>query len=78
MQAAHQCGRWFSGTPGCGVHLGSMPECEEMMRGVAARLRARQEQSIVREWLRQELGERYDDTLAAPLPEELLRLLPCT
>jgi hypothetical protein len=31
---------------------------------------------VVREWLRVELQRRYDDTLAAPLPDDLLELLP--
>jgi hypothetical protein len=54
-----------------------MPEREKTMRCDAAQLRAREDQSIVREWLRQELRQRYGATLDAPVPEELLRLLPC-
>jgi hypothetical protein len=54
-----------------------MPEGDQTMLGDATRVRARETQFLVREWLRHELRERYDATLDSPLPEELVRLLPC-
>ena len=33
--------------------------------------------AALRGWLRTELQRRYNEVLAAPLPERLLELLPC-
>jgi hypothetical protein len=54
-----------------------MREREEEMPGGPERSMPREDRSPVREWLRQELRARYDGALSAPLPDELLRLLPC-